>query len=147
MKVVLDSNIYISAFLRDRSPERIIELGRATNFRIFSSLYIVDEVRRVLHEKLGTSERFATLAGGRIARFSKVVGVRGSSISGPSPVDPKDGPIIKTCLASRADFLVTGDKVLSALDVPGLQIVSPSRFLRQLRLQGVAWGHRGEKHR
>jgi putative PIN family toxin of toxin-antitoxin system len=138
VKVVLDSNIYVSAFLRDRGPEHIIDLGRATNFRIYSSLYIIEEVKAVLREKLGTTERFATLAGERIARFSKVVGIRGSSIRGPSPVDPKDGPIIKTCLASRADVLVTGDKLLLKLGVPGLQIVTPSRFLRQLRYQGVA---------
>jgi putative PIN family toxin of toxin-antitoxin system len=93
VKVVLDSNIYVSAFLHDRGPERIIDLGLATNFRIYSSLYIIEEVRKALHEKLGTTERFAMLAGERIAKLSKVVAIRGSAISGPSPLDPKDGPI------------------------------------------------------
>ena len=138
MKVVLDSNIYVSAFLHDRDPERIIDLGRATNFRIYSSLYIVEEVRKALHEKLDTSERFSILAAERLRKFSKVVPIRGSSIRGPSPVDPKDGPIIKTCLAARADFLLTGDKKLRALKVSGLEIVSPARFLLQLNSQGIA---------
>lgn len=137
MKVVLDSNVYVSAFGFDAGPERIIELGLATNFKIYSSLYIIDEVKRVLREKLGTSERFAVLAGKRIERFSNVVPVRGVP-DVPIPIDPNDGPIIKTCLASKADFLVTGDKELSALDVKGLSIVSPAQFLRHLRTQGIA---------
>jgi hypothetical protein len=137
VKVVLDSNIYVSAFGFDRGPEQIIDLGRATNFKIYTSLYIVQEVKRVLVEKLGFSERFATLAEKRIIRFSSVVAIRGSSLKGPSPVDPKDGPIIKTCLASRADFLVTGDSRLLELEVRGLEVVSPSQFLRRLKSQGV----------
>ena len=137
MKVVLDSNIYISAFGFDRGPERIINLGLATNFRIYSSLYIIGEVTRVLHEKLGMSERFADLAGKRITRYSTVVPIRGSSLKGPSPLDPKDGPIIKTCLASRADFLVTGDKELLSITVRGLEIINAAQFLRHLRTQGI----------
>lgn len=137
MKVVLDSNIYVSAFGFDRGPETIINLGLATNFKIYSSLYIIEEVVRVLHEKLGMSERFAVLAGKRIRRFStEVVPVRGS-LDDSAPIDPKDGPIIKTCLASRADFLVTGDKELFSLTVRGLKIISPAHFLRHLRTQGI----------
>ena len=137
MKVVLDSNIYVSAFGFDRGPEKIINLGVATNFKIYSSLYIVDEVKKVLHEKLGMSERFAELAGKRITRFSTVVPIRGSSLKGPGPLDPKDGPIIKTCLASRADFLVTGDKELLSMVVRGLEIINAAQFLRHLRSQGI----------
>lgn len=138
MKVVLDSNVYVSAFLRDRNPERIIELGRATNFRIYSSLYIIRRGQERSPRETGYEWRFAALAGERVRRFSNVVAVRGSSVKGPSIVDPKDGPIIKTCLASRADFLVTGDKKLSELKVSGLEIVSPSQFLRQLKSLGIA---------
>lgn len=136
MKVVLDSNVYVSAFGFDRGPERIINLGLATNFKIYSSLYIIEEVKRVLHEKLGMSERFASLAAKRIERYSKVVPVRGG-LGGPDPVDPKDGPIIKTCLASKVHFLVTGDKELSSLAVRGTKIISPAQFLRYLKTQGI----------
>lgn len=137
MKVVLDSNVYVSAFAFDRGPEKIIDLGIAGKFKVYSSLYIIEEVKRVLHEKLGMSERFSTLAGKRIERYSSVVPVRGG-LHGPSPVDAKDGPIIKTCLASKADILVTGDKVLSSLVVSGMMILSPEQFLRHLSTQGIA---------
>jgi putative PIN family toxin of toxin-antitoxin system len=136
VKVVLDSNVYVSAFGFDAGPEKIIALGLATNFRIYSSVYIIEEVKRVLHEKLGMSERFSVLAGKRIERYSHVMPIRGGP-NGPEPTDPKDGPIVKTCLASRADFLVTGDKKLATLAVRGMKIVSPAQFLRHLRTQGI----------
>jgi uncharacterized protein len=137
VKVVLDSNVYVSAFGFDAGPERIIELGLATRFKIYSSLYIIDEVKRVLHQKLGMSERFAILAGKRIERYSSVVPIRGVR-PGPIPIDPNDGPIIKTCLASKADFLVTGDKKLYEVKLKGTEIIGPSQFLRHLRTQGIA---------
>jgi len=137
VKVVLDSNVYVSAFLWDKGPERIINLGLAARFKVYSSLYIIEEVKRVLHEKLGMSERFSILAGKRIERYSTVVPVRGG-LHGPSPVDAKDGPIIKTCLASKADILVTGDKELSSLVVRGMKILSPAQFLRHLSSEGIS---------
>ena len=136
MKVVLDSNVYVSAFGFDAGPEEIVNLGLAGKFKVYSSLYIIEEVKRVLHVKLGMSERFSALAGKRIERYSNVVPVRGS-LGGPEPVDPKDGPIIKTCLASKAHFLVTGDKELASLEVRGMKILSPAQFLRQLKIQGI----------
>jgi putative PIN family toxin of toxin-antitoxin system len=138
VKVVLDSNIYVSAFLFDRDPERIIDFGIAGKFKLYSSLYIIEEVKRVLHEKLGTSERFAVLSGKRIERYSSVIPIRGGlGLNDPTPIDPKDGPVIKTCLASKADVLVTGDKELSSLNVRGTVILGPTMFLRHLTAQGV----------
>jgi putative PIN family toxin of toxin-antitoxin system len=136
VKVVIDSNIYISAFLFDRVPEEVVDLGIAGRFKVYSSIYIIGEVRRVLCEKLGTSDRFAILAAKRIERISTVIPVRGN-IRGPVPSDPKDGPIIKTCLACRADFLVTGDRRLAALEVRGMRTLGPSRFLRHVATAGL----------
>lgn len=138
MKVVLDSNIYVSAFLFDRDPERIVNLGIASRFKVYSSLYIIEEVKRVLHEKLGTSERFAIISAKRIERYSSVIPIRGNlGLNDPIPIDPKDGPVIKTCLASKADVLVTGDKELSSLKVRGMLILGPATFLRHLTAQGI----------
>jgi putative PIN family toxin of toxin-antitoxin system len=137
VKVVLDSNIYISAFAFDRDPEKIIEFGIAMKFRVYSSMYIIEEVKRILGEKLGAGERFVVLAGKRIEKYSTVVPVRGSARTEVVPVDPKDGPIVKTCLAWRADFLVTGDKRLFPLSIRGVEIVGVSGFLRHLRTGGI----------
>lgn len=137
MKVVLDTNVYISAFLFDRGPERIIELGRASNFRIYSSRYIVEELQDTLQNKLLTGRRFAELAAIRVTRFATIVGVSGAAPGDPWEVDPQDSPIVKTCLNSKADFLVTGDKKLLKLRLHGVKILNDSAFLRHLRSQGI----------
>jgi putative PIN family toxin of toxin-antitoxin system len=136
VKVVLDSNIYVSAFYFDRGPERIVDLGISGKFKVYSSLYIIAEVKRVLHEKLGAPERFAVLSAERIKRHSTVVPVRGG-IKGPIPTDPKDGPIVKTCLACRADFLVTRDVKLARLPIRGTDTLNAAQFLNRLRMQGI----------
>jgi len=136
VKVVLDSNIYISAFCFDRDPETIINLGMAGKFKVYSSLYIIHEVRTVLSEKLKMSERFASLAAKRIERYSSVVPVRGG-IRGPVPTDPSDGPIVKTCLACKADFLVTRDKRLSRLPIRGIESFNAAQFLSYLEVHGI----------
>lgn len=136
MKVVLDSNIYVSAFCFDRDPETVINLGMAGKFKVYSSLYIIHEVRTVLSQKLKMSERFTSLAAERIERYSTVVPVRGS-IRGPIPTDPSDGPIVKTCLASKADFLVTRDKQLSRLPIRGMKSFNAAQFLNYLEMHGI----------
>lgn len=136
MKVVLDSNVYVSAFLFDRDPEKLVNLGIANKFRVYSSIYIIEEVKRVLHEKLETSERFAYLSGERIARHSTVVPVHGG-VNGPIPTDIKDGPIVKTCLSCRADFLITRDKQLAKLSISGTKTINVGQFVDQLRLEGI----------
>lgn len=137
MKVVLDTNVYVSALLFDRGPERIIELGQAGTFRIYASRYIVDELHNTLETKLGTGHRFAELAAIRITRFAAIVGVSGSGAVDALEVDAQDSPIVKTCLNSKADFLVTGDKKLLKVRLRGVKILTPSAFLNHLHSQGI----------
>jgi putative PIN family toxin of toxin-antitoxin system len=136
VKVVLDSNIYISAFCFDRDPEKVINLGVANKFKVYSSLYIIEEVKRILRDRLEMSERFVALAAQRIERYSEVVPVRGG-VRGPVPTDPKDGPIVKTCLACRADFLVTRDRQLARLPIRGMKSLNAGQFLGYLETTGV----------
>jgi uncharacterized protein len=136
VKVVIDSNIYISAFCFDRDPEEVVNLGMANKFKLYSSLYIIHEVKTVLHEKLAMSARFASLAAKRIEKYSNVVPVRGG-ISGPFPTDAKDGPIVKTCLACKADVLVTRDKQLSRLPIRGMRSLNAGQFLGYLKTEGI----------
>jgi putative PIN family toxin of toxin-antitoxin system len=137
VKVVFDSNIYVSAYCFDRDPETVIDLGIAGKFNVYSSLYIIKEVRDVLvSDRLKMSTRFASLAAKRIERYSQVVPVRGG-VRGPIPTDPGDGPIVKTCLACKADILVTRDKGLLHLPIRGMQSFNAGQFLRYLREHGI----------
>lgn len=47
--------------------------------------------------------------------------------------DPEDDMLLECCLQAKADFLITGDKDLLAIDDPpsGLKILSPDSFIKQ----------------
>ncbi len=65
----------------------------------------------------------------------------GCFVTDPPPVsvcrDPDDDKFIACALAARAEFLVTEDQDLLALDgYEGLRIVTPAQFLEALGLEG-----------
>jgi putative PIN family toxin of toxin-antitoxin system len=47
--------------------------------------------------------------------------------------DPEDDMLLECCLEAKADFLITGDKDLLAIDKPpsGLKILSPNKFIKK----------------
>ena len=57
----------------------------------------------------------------------------------PQPaLQPGDNPILRTALHSGADYLVTNDRHLLALDpYEGLRIISMSEYYELLRNQGL----------
>ncbi len=109
MKVVIDTNVLISAALRDRTPEEVILFvaGRR-EFSWIVSPDILLEYRSVLRRP-----RFA-LPDTLIARWDILLNTLTTQIEVEDlpdfPRDPKDAPFIACALAGSADFLVTGDK-------------------------------------
>jgi predicted nucleic acid-binding protein len=62
--------------------------------------------------------------------------VEASSAAGAVPADPGDDKVVAAVLAGRAAFVVTLDRHLLGLDRrPGLRILRPGDFLRELRTQ------------
>ena len=106
IRVVPDSNVYISALVFGGAPSRIFELATGGRIRIFVSQPIMDEVAGVLRKKFDWS-------GPEIARFlpplwSQCSILRTNSQLTISP-DPADNRILECAEAARADFLVTGN--------------------------------------
>ena len=56
LRVVLDSNIYVSAFNFDGPPGEIIRVAEDGFFALYVSPFIVQEVKGVLKHKFGWSE-------------------------------------------------------------------------------------------
>lgn len=136
MKVLFDTNVYVSESLVGGLAERIIESTIDARWRVFASTYLLDETERVLTEKLGFSVRFAKLARQRIWRRCESV------VAPPSrhvvPHDPKDSPVLKAALAASADYLVSDDHHLLHLNpYEGLRIVSMRAFEEILRSEGL----------
>jgi uncharacterized protein len=135
MKVFFDTNVYVAESLLGQVAEQIVEATERASWRIYASLYLLDELERVLTEKLGFSRRLPYLSRRRIIHRSKLFEPGASRAAVPQ--DPADSPILRAALAARADFLVTNDAHLLALDpYEGLRIISMDEYYELLRNQG-----------
>jgi putative PIN family toxin of toxin-antitoxin system len=62
--------------------------------------------------------------------------VEPGAAAGAVPADPGDDKVVAAAVAGRANFLVTLDRHLLDLDgLPGILVVRPGDFLRELRAQ------------
>lgn len=133
IRVVADTNVYVSAIVFGGTCEAILALGRAGVVDLFLSPAIQRELRWVLGHTFGWAERQVQEALAEVNALATLVrpSVR---LSGVTPHD-QDHRILQCALAARADFLVTGDKRhLQALKAfRGIRIVSPRDFLDILR--------------
>lgn len=136
MKIFFDTNVYIAEALLGRAAARMISATSRARWHIYSSPHVLDELERVMTERLGFSGRLATLTVQRIRRRSTLVTpppsrhrVRG---------DPQDTPILRAALNCGADFLVTNDNHLLELHpYEGVAIVSMDHYLSILDEQGL----------
>src|SRR5947209_6307896 len=129
MNVLIDTNVLLSAALRDKRPERVVlHVASHEEFRWLVTPEILAEYTEVLRRpKFGldaeTLQRWAELLAMRTVNV-------GSPLSVPEfPRDPKDAPFLAAALATHADFLITGDNdLLQAKDVVATRIVTVAEF-------------------
>lgn len=135
MRVVLDSNVFISGLMLPQStPGKILSAWNNRQFDLVLSEPMLNEISRVLSypkisRRTGWSDdkvfRYISLL-----RFeADIVSVEG--IVAVVPGDPNDVPILATLLASKADCLVSGDEHLLCL-AGEYPIYSPAEFVSRI---------------
>ncbi|MDO9528979.1 MAG: putative toxin-antitoxin system toxin component, PIN family [Syntrophales bacterium] len=135
IKVVLDTNVVVSAYLVPAGkPAEILSLARKGKLHIFLSREIVDEIERtLLSPKLkkihrNTPEQISLFIGA----FSKVATVTpGKKLVDFIKDDPDDNKILACALEGGVDYIVSGDHHLTDLkSFQGISIVNPHMFLQ-----------------
>src|SRR5208282_2407532 len=128
LRVVLDTNVLVSGLAYPGSvPGRIVGIWRQGGLDVVLSRYILDEMARVLPHlsriHLSSSE-IRDLADSLmfLADIVEPDAEQDSSLR-----DPADQQVLATLRASKADYLITGDKDLLAL-AEKYPIVTPSTF-------------------
>ena len=129
MKVVLDTNVFISGVFSTGPPFEILNLWRHKRVRLVASAEILDEYRRV-GERLAAKysgvdvEPFLTL----IAVYAELV--QAPPIGEPVCEDPTDDKFFACALAARAKLIVSGDKhLLKVSGYRGVTVLRPKAFL------------------
>lgn len=127
MRLVVDSNIYISALLFGGNPRQVIALAENRLLDIYSSEPIKKEVERVLRDKFRWSKERVAAAASYLWSLSRPVDPQCTVSDCP---DPHDNRVLECAIEAKATFIVTGDHHLLDLDpYRGVAILSPREFL------------------
>lgn len=124
MKLVLDTNVYVAAFLQKGLASDILRLG--INRKV--QLYISSEIQKELREKLDVKFKVDSK---RINEFMSVVSYSTSTIKPRKKlnvvnIDPDDNKILECAVEAIADLIVSMDKHLLKLkSYQGTGIVHP----------------------
>lgn len=129
MRVVFDSNVFISAFVVPGSQgERALLLAQRNRFELLTSVAILTETARVLRRKFDQDEDDIKQALRQISHTAVVT----KPTSKLRVVDDEpDNRILECALDARADLVVTGDRHLLKLRrFEAIPIVRLADFLR-----------------
>ena len=130
-KVILDTNVIISAFLKAESnPALILALGLEGSLTVCLSETIWQEYRGVLRRK-----KFQGLEQESIETLLLVLKEQALWVSPRIPVnilsrDPADNKFLECALESQADYLITGNtRHFPLKKFHGTQIITPRDFI------------------
>jgi uncharacterized protein len=135
MRVVLDTNVLISAILVRASPSaQVITLWRGRKFDVLTAAQQIEEFSRATRYPQVRSRITPALAGALLNRVrDRAIVIENLPQLDVSP-DPDDNYLLALAQAGQAPFLVTGDKELLALKQhAGTRIVTPAALLEFLQ--------------
>ena len=134
MRVILDTNVLLGALISPYGPpEAIYRAWRLDRFELVTSTVQLDEIRRVSRypklKPILPAHRIGTMVNNM--QRAHVLGALHALPAGIAASDPDDGYLVAMALASDADYLVTGDRRASLLQMQSVgrtRIVTPSIF-------------------
>ena len=137
MRLVLDTNILVSAFLWEGTPGRLIKLAGDGKITLYASRALIDEFTTVISRKKFARQAAATgLTTAEMLRNYRRLAtpVVPAEVQAPHLRDPKDLPVLACAVAARADMIVSGDRkhLLVMREFEGIPIVSTAEALRRI---------------
>ncbi len=129
MRVILDTNVLLSAILKTAStPGAVVRLVTAKHVML-TSAETQEELRRVL-----TKPYFQRVTTDRIKRNVEVMLVASELVIITATVtacrDPMDDKFLELALNGQANIIISGDKDLLAMTAyRGTRIITPAEFL------------------
>jgi putative PIN family toxin of toxin-antitoxin system len=133
MKVVIDTNIFVSSFFGG-NPRKIIDLWKNEKIKLCMSNAILDEYVDVLR-RIGLKEEDEL--GELLSLFSRGFNIAFTTKTPKINViknDPDDNKFVECAVALKAQTIITGDKeVLAINEFMGIRILTPQKFLEKYK--------------
>jgi uncharacterized protein len=127
-RVVLDTNVYISALMFGGLPGSLLDLAFLRSFTLIISSPLLEELDEKLRDKFGVSPEDAAFLHARLERVAQVVEPRG--ILSVIAEDPDDNRVLECAVEGRAELIVSGDRhLLKLAKYQGISIVTVRQFM------------------
>lgn len=129
IRVCLDTNIFVSAFVFSGKPARIFDLATDKKIIAVTSPAIIAEVNKVLDQKFKWNEY-------DIKKQLKVISQVCELVTPQKRIRllkyQPDNKILECALEGKADYIVTGDKkhLLPLANFKNIPIIIPKEFLK-----------------
>jgi putative PIN family toxin of toxin-antitoxin system len=129
VKVIIDTNVFISGVFFSGPPYKILEAWRDGKVQFVVSSEILQEYHRV-GGILG--EEFP---GVDVSRFLELLTVKSEVATAPDLpepvcVDPDDDKFLACALAGKVKYIISGDKhLLQVTGYRGVEVIRPSEFV------------------
>lgn len=129
LKVVFDTNIFISAMIFGGNPLEVLELARSGKIKLVTSPQILLELATKFHDRFLWSEDDVKETIQGIGLFAEIV--KPTETIAQIKNDEPDNRILECAKEAKADFIISGDKhhVLSLKKFGKTEIVSATEFL------------------
>lgn len=133
-RVVLDTNIFFSAYGYGGKPARLVAAALDEGFELMTSPAIMAELARVLATGLGADVDRIRSVVVQITRYAVVIR---PTTRLEVVIDESDNRILECAVDGEADLVVSGDRHLLRLgEYRGIEIVTVAEALHRLGIEG-----------
>lgn len=135
MKLVLDTNVWLSGIFWDGEASKIIEKAEKKSIQILISEDILSEIVNVLNKESKFKKYILNLRSSvedilrAILSISNLIKIRAKLDI--IKADPKDNIILEAALEGKAEYIVSYDNhLLNMIEFRGIKIITPGEFLK-----------------
>src|SRR5712692_143128 len=130
-RVVLDTNVYISALMFGGLPGSVLDLAFLRAFNLVISPALLDELDEKLQAKFEMSMEDVAFLRARLENVAQIV-EPGEALSVIAE-DPDDNRVLECAVKGKADVIVSGDRHLLKLSrYQGISIVTVRQFMESV---------------
>lgn len=135
IRVVADTNIFISALMFGGLPGTFLDLALVNSFQLVTSPVLLDELDEKLRGKFEVSPTDAALIRLRLEASALVITTAFSLAVIKD--DPDDDRVLECAVAGKADYVVSGDRHLLKLGTyEGIPIMTARQFMDAIEADG-----------